>query len=72
MSRRKVKAITAGLCGHSFSVLSLSTTDNGPDQALPRFANRDLHEAYPYLIRDARYEKVREDRAPRRWRCWWP
>lgn len=31
------------------------------DQALAQFATRHLDEAYPYLILDARYEKVRED-----------
>jgi len=31
------------------------------DEALARFASRPLDEVYPYLILDARYEKVRED-----------
>jgi transposase-like protein len=31
------------------------------DESLAKFANRHLDEEYPYLILDARYEKVRED-----------
>lgn len=30
------------------------------DQSLAAFAGRPLHEPFPYLIVDARYEKVRE------------
>ena len=60
VSTRKVKAITEELCGHSFSASSISTINKGLDETLERFANRHLDEAYPYLILDARYEKVRE------------
>jgi transposase-like protein len=31
------------------------------DEELDKFAGRRLEDAYPYLILDARYEKVRED-----------
>jgi len=31
------------------------------DEELAKFANRRLEEEYPYLVLDARYEKVRED-----------
>lgn len=48
VSTRKVKAITEELCGHSFSASAISAINKG------------LDEAYPYLILDARYEKVRE------------
>jgi len=58
---RKVKAITEELCGHSFSASSISSINKRLDAALDRFANRRLEEDYPYLILDARYEKVRED-----------
>jgi transposase-like protein len=61
VSTRKVKAITEELCGHSFSASTISQINKGLDQALARFANRHLQEDYPYLILDARYEKVRED-----------
>ncbi len=60
VSTRKVKAITEELCGHSFSASAISTINKGLDEALARFAGRQLEEAYPYLIVDARYEKVRE------------
>lgn len=61
VSTRKVKAITEELCGHSFSASSISAINKGLDEALDRFANRHLDESVPYLILDARYEKVRED-----------
>lgn len=61
VSTRKVKAITEELCGHSFSASAISSINKGLDEALARFADRRLEEAYPYLILDARYEKVRED-----------
>jgi transposase-like protein len=60
VSTRKVKAITEELCGHSFSASTISTINKGLDETLERFAQRPLDEAYPYLILDARYEKVRE------------
>lgn len=60
VSTRKVKAITEELCGHSFSASAISAINKGLDEALARFAERQLDEPYPYLILDARYEKVRE------------
>lgn len=60
VSTRKVKAITEELCGHSFSASAISSINKGLDQSLARFANRHLDEPYPYLILDARYEKVRD------------
>ena len=61
VSTRKVKAITEELCGHTFSASTISQINKGLDDSLARFANRRLEEEYPYLILDARYEKVRED-----------
>ncbi|NMG01237.1 IS256 family transposase [Aromatoleum toluolicum] len=61
VSTRKVKAITEELCGHSFSASAISAINKSLDETLARFATRQLEEAYPYLIVDARYEKVRED-----------
>lgn len=61
VSTRKVKAITEELCGHGFSASTISAINRGLDETLARFASRRLDEAYPYLILDARYEKVRED-----------
>jgi len=61
VSTRKVKAITEELCGHAFSASTISQVNKGLDAALERFATRVLEEPYPYLILDARYEKVRID-----------
>ena len=61
VSTRKVKAITEELCGHAFSASSISRINQSLDEELKKFATRKLEEEYPYLILDARYEKVRED-----------
>src|SRR6266478_3304809 len=60
VSTRKVKAITEELCGHSFSASAISDATARLDGALTAFAERRLEEAYPYLILDARYERIRE------------
>ena len=60
VSTRKVKAITEELCGHSSSASAISTINKKLDESLAQFASRQLGEALPYLILDARYEKVRE------------
>ena len=60
VSTRKVKAITEELCGHSFSASSISAINQRLDDGLAQFADRRLVEAFPYLILDARYERVRE------------
>lgn len=60
VSTRKVKAITEELCGHRFSASSISAINKQLDASLAQFAGRRLEEACPYLILDARYERVRE------------
>jgi transposase-like protein len=60
VSTRKVKTITEELCGHSFSASAISAINKRLDESLAAFANRQLLETFPYLILDARYEKVRE------------
>src|SRR6266446_3119898 len=60
VSTRKVKAITEELCGHSFSASAISDATARLDGMLTAFAERRLGEAYPYLILDARYERIRE------------
>ena len=60
VSTRKVKAITEALCGHSFSASAVSAINKKMDVALGEFAGRRLEEDFPYLILDARYERVRE------------
>ena len=60
VSTRKVKAVTEALCGHSFSASAISSMNKSLDEALRAFAERCLSEPFPYLILDARYERVRE------------
>jgi putative transposase len=61
VSTRKVKAVTETLCGHEFSATTISEANKSLDAALTAFSRRRLKEPYPYLILDARYERVRED-----------
>ena len=61
VSPRKVKAITAELCGHTCSASTVSRINTGLDELLRRFAQRRLEDASPDVILDARYEKVRLD-----------
>ena len=61
VSTRKVKEITEELCGHTFSASTISRSTQKLDGELEKFARRRLDEDYPYLIVDARYEKVREE-----------
>src|SRR3546814_1745033 len=60
VSTRKVKAITEELCAHAFSSSTISAINKKLDGRLAAFAQRRLDEPFPYLILDARYEKVRE------------
>ena len=61
VSTRKVKEVTEQLCGHEFSSSTISRMTERLDSDLEKFARRRLEDEYPYLILDARYEKVRED-----------
>jgi transposase-like protein len=61
VSTRKVKEITEQLCGHEFSAATVSRINQTLDEEMAKFADRRLEEEYPYLVLDARYEKVRED-----------
>ncbi len=58
VSTRKVKAISEELCGHSFSASAISGFKKKLDEELGHLARRKLDGEYPYLILDARYEKV--------------
>jgi len=60
VSTRKVKAITEELCGHEFSASAVSAITKTLDERLTAFAERRLEDSYPYLVLDARYERVRE------------
>ena len=61
VSTRKIKTITEELCGHEFSASAISEMNVKLDGELERFARRALEVQFPYLILDARYEKVREE-----------
>ena len=60
VSTRKVKAVTEALCGHAFSASAVSRINAQLDESLRAFAERRLGEPFPYLVVDARYERVRE------------
>ncbi len=66
VSTRKVKAISEELCGHEFSASALSELNAKLDVELERFARQKLECDYPYLVLDARYERVREEGVIRR------
>jgi len=61
VSTRKVKAITEELCGYKFSADTISRINQKLDAELQQWAQRKFEEQYPYMIIDARYEKVREN-----------
>lgn len=61
VSTRKVKRIAEELCGISISKSQVSDLCSKLDTELLAFKNRPLS-VYPYLVIDARYEKVRTDR----------
>jgi transposase-like protein len=61
VSTRKVKEITEELCGHEFSSSAISRVTGQLDEELERFARRPLEEDYPYVVLDARYERIRQD-----------
>ena len=59
VSTRKVTAITEALCGLEVSKSQVSALTAKLDSEVDEWRTRPLTEAYPYLIFDARYEKVR-------------
>ena len=61
VSTRKVAAITEELCGHEFSASSISEITRRLDEQLRQFSQRALEQEYPYVILDARDERVREE-----------
>lgn len=60
VSTRKVAAVTQELCGHEFSASSISAITGRLEEQLAQFSQRPLEVEYPYVILDARYERVRE------------
>ena len=61
----RVGTRTGELCGHEFSASTVSAIVKRLDEQLSQFALRRLEDAFPYLVLDARYEKVRESGAIR-------
>src|SRR5664280_1906328 len=59
VSTRKVSAITEALCGLEVSKSQVSALTQKLDAEIAAWRERPLTEEYPYLIFDARYEKVR-------------
>lgn len=59
VSTRKVAEVTEKLCGKSFSSQQVSRLVRDLDTAISQWRERPLTGRYPYLIVDARYEKVR-------------
>jgi len=59
VSTRKVTEITEALCGLEVSKSQVSALTAKLDAEVNQWRTRRLTEAYPYLIFDARYEKVR-------------
>lgn len=59
VSTRKVAAITEALCGRSFSSQLVSKLAKCLDEKVAEWRSRPLEGTYPYLVVDARYEKVR-------------
>ena len=59
VSTRKVAAITEELCGLEVSSSQVSRATSELDEILEQWRTRPLGN-YPYLVLDARYEKVRE------------
>ena len=56
-----MKKITEELCGYRFSASTISNIVKRLDAQLLAFARRRLDEPFPYVIVDARYEKVRDN-----------
>ncbi|MBU2495590.1 MAG: IS256 family transposase, partial [Candidatus Omnitrophica bacterium] len=62
VTTRRVENITQVLCDTDFSAGTVSNLCKTMDEELEKFRNRDLSGvSYPYLVVDARYEKVRQN-----------
>lgn len=59
VSTRKVKKITDELCGLEISRSQVSALAKGLDEEITIWRNRPIEKKFPYLVVDARYEKVR-------------
>jgi len=61
VSTRKVKKITEDLCGLEISKSQVSTLAKGLDKDVQQWRMRPLTKRYPYLVVDARGERIRRD-----------
>lgn len=61
VSTRKVANITEELCGTEFSKSTISDLCKSLDPIVQTWNNRPLTKAYPFVLVDAMYIKVRED-----------
>jgi transposase-like protein len=61
VSTRKVREITEEMCGTTVSASTVSRLTRRLDEDLARWRSRRLADAYPYLIVDALYERVRQN-----------
>ena len=60
VSTRKVRQVLEAMCGGEVSASTVSRVASEVDEKLAAFAGRRLdHTAWPYVMLDARYEKVR-------------
>jgi len=59
VSTRKVRQITEALCGLEISKSQVSSLGKNLDEEIQAWNRRRLTQAYPYLVIDARYEKIR-------------
>lgn len=59
VSTRKVQEVTEAFFGFPVSAQTVSSLYKNLDEELGAWRSRELKEAYPYLIVDARYQKVR-------------
>jgi transposase-like protein len=59
VSTRKVRDITEALCGLEISKSQVSALTQKLDEEVRQWRERAIEKAFPYLMIDARYEKVR-------------
>jgi putative transposase len=60
VSTRKVSNVVEELCGTSFSKSTVSELCKELDKGVQQFKNRPLNDAYPFVMVDAKYMKVRD------------
>ena len=63
VSTRKISRITETLCDVSISRSQVSVLTSKIDKEIEKWRHRSIDKKYPYLIVDARYEKVRIESA---------